>query len=124
MSYRPLGSKVQVAKADTTGLNTGNWTNAFDVAVLGAKVPTYECHHIAVTAVPSGATLTVFIGSRQWSSILLAGNAEWDPAQPMLLVPTDEVYFCWNRTASGTPPVVTMWLRYDPALGPAPIGGK
>lgn len=122
MSYVGLGSKVTTAKADPTGLNTGNWTNAFDVGVLGAKVPHYECHHISLTAVPSGATVIVYIGSRIWSSVLLAGNAEWDPAQPMLLTSTDEVYFAWNRAATGTPPIATMWLRYDPALVPATIG--
>lgn len=118
MGYRTLGSKVVPAVKDTTNLNPGNWTNAFDAAVLTVKVPTFECHHIAVTQVPAGATVTVFISTRQWSSVLLAGNSEWDPAQPMLLVPSDEVYFAWNRAATGTPPIVTMWLRYDPAINP------
>jgi hypothetical protein len=119
MSYIGLGRKKVVAAKDLTGLNTGNWTNAFDQAVLGAKVPYFECHHISAVQVPGVSTLTAYIGLDIWSAVVLAGNAEWDPAQPMLLTPGDEVYFAWNKAASGAPPVVTMWLRYDPAINPA-----
>lgn len=121
MSYVPLGSKVVKAVKDTTGLNPNNWTNVFDVGVLGAKVPVYEVYSIVVTQVPQGATLTAFVGSRQRSAALLAGSAEDDMAQPILMTPTDELFLCWNVAASGTAPVATVWLRYDPALAPPPI---
>lgn len=122
MSYVPLGSKLRTAAAgDVNSVSPGNWINTFDVAILGAKVAVYECYHIAVTAAPTGKTVTVYIGSRIWDSVPLSGNSGWDPAQPMLLTPTDEVFFAWNQAASGTAPVVTMWLRYDPAFQPGPI---
>jgi hypothetical protein len=125
VSYLPLGSKVTTAAAGgTQSLSPGNWINSFDVAKLAIRVATYECYHIAVTGAPVGKTLTVYIGARIWDSVPLAGNSGWDPAQPMLLTPADEVFFVWNQAATGTAPVVTMWLRWDPAVQPAPIGGS
>jgi len=123
VSYLPLGSKVTTAAlGGAQSLSPGNWINSFDIATLGAKVSNYECFHIAVTAAPAGKTLIVYINNRIWDSVLLAGNAGWDPAQPMLLTSSDEVFFVWN-TGSGSPPVITMWLRWDPAVQPAPITG-
>jgi hypothetical protein len=123
LSYVGIGRKKAVAAADLTGLNSGNWTNVFDHSVLGAKVPYFECYHISVTNVPALSTLTVFVGIDVFSAVLLAGDSEWDPAQPLPLTPDDDVYLCWNQAASGTPPTATMWLRYDPAINPANPGG-
>jgi hypothetical protein len=122
MSYISLGRKKAVAAADTTGLNEGNWTNAFTHSVLGANVPYFECHHMSAINVPGISVLTAYVTNDVWSSVQLAGNAEWDPAQPLLLRPDDDVYLCWNQPAEGTPPTCWMWLRYDPAINP-PLGG-
>jgi hypothetical protein len=122
VSYVGLGSKIATAAIDHTGLNPGNFTNSFNVAVLGAKVAYYEIYTMTVTGVPVLATVTAFVGTRVRTSALLAGNSEWDPSQPILMTPTDELYLCWNF-ATGTPPTATVWLRYDPAIQPVPQGG-
>lgn len=118
MSYIDLGRKKVTAAADLTGLNTGNWTNVFDHATLGANVSQFECYHISAVNVPALATLVVYKGADVWSAVELFGDAEWDPAQPMPLAPADDVYLCWDQPASGTPPLCWMWLRYDPAVNP------
>jgi hypothetical protein len=111
------------AAADNTGLNPGKFTNAFDVAVLGSKVAYYEIYTMTVTQVPVLAVVTAFVGTRVRTSALLAGNSEWDPSQPILMTPTDELYLCWDLPVTGTPPQATVWMRYDPALQPVPPGG-
>lgn len=120
MSYITLGSQVTTAAADTTGLNEGNWTNAFTVAELGAKVPYYEIYSMSVTGVPANGSVVAYVNNRIRSSAKLFGNAEWDPSQPILMTPDDELFLCWTAApASGTPPQATVWMRYDPAIQPA-----
>ena len=119
MSYIELGSREITAAADTSGLNPGNWTNAFDQSVLTVKVARYEVYSIVVTQVPSLATVIAYVNTRIRTSALLAGNSEWDPAQPILMAQADELYLCWDLAASGTPPAATVWMRYDPAVQPA-----
>lgn len=118
MSYIGLGRKKAVAAADLTGLNPGNWTNVFDHSVLKANISYFECHHMSAVNVPGISTLTVYVGNDVWSSVELFGSSEWDPSQPLILTPDDDVYLCWNQAATGTPPVCWMWLRYDPAIQP------
>lgn len=123
MSYISIGRKKTVAAADQTGLNTGNWTNDFSHSILLANVARFECYKITVINVPGIVTLTAYVGNDVYSSVVLYGNAEWDPSQPLPLSPDDDVYLCWESPATGTPPTAWMWLRYDPAVQPAAIGG-
>lgn len=118
MSYIGLGSRLALSATDTTGLNDGNATNAFPVNVLGAKVPYYEVYSITVRFVPVLSTITAYIGTRVRTSALLAGNAEWDPSQPILLTYSDELYLCWDIAEPDPPIEATIWLRYDPAIQP------
>lgn len=119
MSTIDLGFKKAVAALDTTGFNAGNWTNVFTHDVLGATVPSFECYRLVVKNIPTLATVTVYKGNVPFSSALLAGDAEWDPSQPMPLTPQDDAYVTWNIAAAGTPPVVWFYMRYDPAVNPA-----
>lgn len=117
MSYVGLGSRFNIAAKDATGMNAGNYTNAFTSGVLGINVANYELYHIVVSNVPAGAQATLYIGARQWGFTNPNGGSEWDPAQPMLLNPSEEVYFFWNLASTGAvKPQVTCWFRYDPAL--------
>jgi hypothetical protein len=119
VSYITLGSRVATAAADPTGLNAGNWTNAFTKQVLGANVPYFEIYSMSVTNVPVNGSLVAYVNSRMRSSAKLFGNAEWDPSQPILMTPGDELYIAWTAAAaSGTAPAATVWLRYDPAIQP------
>lgn len=117
--YVTLGSRVVTAAADTTGRNSGNFTNWFTPAVLGVDVPYFECHHILFTGAALLATATIWVGGAQWSFAAagFGGGAEWDPVNPLLLRPGDEVFFFWNTAStSASVPLVTMWLRFDASI--------
>lgn len=120
MSYIGLGKKKVVAVKDPTGLNTGNFTNVFDVRLLAAKVPFYEIYKVTVANGFTTTGLVWYQNADVWSSVTLSGGAEWDPQQPLQMTPQDETYFCWAKAFSSavTPPTVTCWLRYDPAINP------
>lgn len=121
-SYIGLNSRQTTATADDTGLNPGNWTNDFGTDLM-PSIAQYEIYHAVVTGAPAGATATITIGTRQISFTApgFGGGSEWDPAQPPIVMEGQEVYFLWNVAATGTPPVVTLWLRYDPAVPNNPV---
>jgi len=117
MSYIGLGPRMTTAAMDQTGRNTGNLTNAFTAAVLGFHVNQYECYHMVVTSVPSGAMGQVYVNASQWGFTFPNSGTEWDPAQPMILNSGMELDILWNVTSATTPaPIVTAWFRYDPAV--------
>lgn len=120
MSYIGLGKKKTTAVKDPTGLNDGNFTNVFDLRVLTAKVPFYEIYKVTVANGFTTTALTWYQNQDVWSSVTLSGGAEWDPVQPLQMTPDDETYFCWAKAFAGniTPPMVTCWLRFDPAINP------
>ncbi len=116
MTYISLGSRVVTAALDQTGLNTGNYSNSFTPAVLNVNVSYFEIYHMVVTQVMAGAQATIYLNNKNFGFCYPNIGAEWNPAQPLLLNPADELDFCWNVTASGTPPLVTAYLRYDPSI--------
>lgn len=118
MTLATLGSRQLPSAADATGLNTGNWTTAFTSDQLGVTVPEFEVYHAVVQGILPGATAVVTIGIRPFSYTSIgAAGAEWDPFQPPVLRPGDDLYFLWTTpVASGNPPTVTIWLRYDTAV--------
>lgn len=119
MSLIDLGRRKMLAVRDTSGLNPGNWTNTFTHDVIGVTVARFELYKITVQDVPGGfASPALFKGVDLFSTAVLAGNAEWDPAQPLPMAPEDDLYFTWDQPATGTPPTVWMWFRYDPAIQP------
>lgn len=125
MAYKRLNTRTLTGTADTTFRNTGNWTNAFTSDVINQQVAFFECHHMVVQAAPAGASATIYIGQVFYSftSPGAGAGSEWDPAQPMLLQPGDSVFFFWNAVATGTPPVVTMWFRYDDSIRDNQLAG-
>lgn len=108
---------MMTAAADETGLNTGNWTTAFTVADL-PSVAQFEIYHAVVTSVPAGASAVILIGGREISFTApgVGGGSEWDPNQAPIVLDGQEIDFLWTAAASGTPPVTTIWLRYDTTL--------
>jgi hypothetical protein len=116
VSYIGLGSRDSKAALDTTGLNGGNYTNAFTPALISSNVPFLEIYHMVVTNVPANAQATIFINNKYYGFCFPNVGSEWNPAQPILLNPGDEVDFCWNITASGPAPLATIYLRYDPLI--------
>lgn len=113
MAYAGLGSVYLDAALDDTGLNEGNWTTHFTPSDIGVTVPWFEVYHMVVSNARAGMTAPIFIGIRQWSWVQTGTGAEWDPAQPMLLEPSQDVFFYWDQQAVGIPPRVTLWMRYD-----------
>jgi hypothetical protein len=114
-TYIGLGNRSVTAAEDPTGLNPGNWTNAFTADVLGITVPQFEIYRGVVTSSPALGVAAIQVGVRQVSFTApgFGGGSEWDPSQPPILLPGQDLYFFWTAAASGTPPVVTLWLRYD-----------
>jgi hypothetical protein len=119
MSYIGLGSRgPNIALADSTGLNSGNYTNAFTPATLATNVAFFEIYHMIVANVPVGANAQIVVNNKPWGFTNPLFGSEWDPAQPLLMNPTDEIDFLWSIAASGQAPQVTIWLRYDPIIQP------
>jgi hypothetical protein len=118
-SYATLGSRMLIATADTTGQNTGNFTCWFSPAVVNVNIPVFEVYHVIFSGANLLDTVTIDVGATAWSFAAagFGGGAEWDPANPLLLIPGNDLYFYWSTpTSSTTTPVVTIWLRYDEDL--------
>jgi len=113
--YVGLGSRPLLATADDTGLNPGNWTNHYTGKVIAVNVPQFEVYHMVVTQAMPGTQAVIYAGPDQYSFVMPVGGSEWDPSQPLLLNPSQELVFAWNTPATGTPPKTTLWLRYDAA---------
>jgi hypothetical protein len=119
MPYVPLGARPLTATADTTGRNTGNWTNWYTPAILNTQIPYFEIYHLLFTGARVLDTVTIWVGTFQWSFATAGpgGGSEWDPVSPMLLRPSDEVFFFWSTPASvPNVPVVTAWLRFSTGI--------
>ena len=122
--YTTLQPVQLTAAADTTGLNAGNWTNAFESGDMPTVNPSFEVYHMTVTGGPPLASGIIYAPGLRfpYSTVQLdsSGNNEWDPSQPLLLKSGGEVYFLWASPVSGgSPPVVTLWPRYDTAIAKA-----
>lgn len=116
MTYAPLGSLRTVSKPDTTDLNPGNWTTVISVDEI-TSVAVSEIYHAAVEDNLPGAFAIITIGIRTFSFTQPQNGADWDPTNPPLLLPGQEIYFLWSTPSNtGSPPVVTTWWRYDPTL--------
>jgi hypothetical protein len=120
MSYIPLGFRgPQKGAADLTGRNTGNWTVTFTPNDLNVNVPFFEIYKIVVSGA-SGSTFNVYVDIAQWDTAIYGAQNAWDPNQPLLMKPGENLYFFYSDPVSdATPPIVTIWLRYDPDIQPA-----
>lgn len=124
--YLPCaGSPISLAAAaDTTGVNTGNLTNAFTINVLGTMPPIWEWYGGIVTganpaAVPVLGPCSVYLNKLKPVSFTFpaASGSEYDPGQPKQFRSGDELFFFWQVASNQTPvPVVTLFLRYDADL--------
>jgi len=118
MPYVTLGSRSAKGAADTTGQNKGNWTVQFAPKDLNVTETEFEIYKIVVTGAASSATFNVYVDAQQWDTAVYATNNSWDPTQPMPVRYGQTVYFYYSSASSdGHQPSVTVWLRYDPALG-------
>lgn len=116
--YFSLGARPVTATADTTGLNSGNWTAVLGHEVIGATTPYFELYHLYIkspTLVGVPTTATVMLNTNFWDVTLIGQANSWDPAQPLIMTPGDDLFVLFNVPTSTTPPpVVTGWFRYQP----------
>jgi hypothetical protein len=117
MAYLSLPARRVELAADKSGFNEGNLTFNFTNDVITAKPSQFELYHAAIpSGIPSGTLLTVYLGTQLFSVAQLESIGDWDPAQPMLLQPGQDVYACTNILIADLPtptPVMTCWFRYD-----------
>jgi hypothetical protein len=120
MALQTLGSRQVTATLDQTGLNTGNWTVQLTDQILNSNVDPYEIYHFFVSTVtqlqwsatPAVGQFQVWVNNVPWDNQPYSANNSWDPSQPLLLHPGDEVDFFFSF-GTGNPPIVTAWLRYN-----------
>lgn len=113
MPYRRLPPVQATAAADTTGNNAGNLTTSFDISELLNLEGTAEIYRAVAQNVTAGATALVAVNKFPTSANIFGTLAEWDPSQPPLILPGDEIYFYWSIPEAGTPPIVTLWMRQE-----------
>lgn len=122
MTLQTLGCRVITATMDQTGRNTGNWTAQCTDQAINVNVDPYQVYHIylATTQLLQWTTqgqaiagqFQVWINGNPWDNVPYSANNSWDPAQPMILHPGDEIDFFFSF-GTGSPPIVTLWLRYN-----------
>jgi hypothetical protein len=118
MTYTSLGPRTLVGTPDLTGNNAGNWTVQFspDIIALSTQIPVFEVYHIAVKGAP-GSSFTVSVDINLWDAVPQGFLNSWDPAEPLLLTQGNTLYFYYSDPITdGTPPTVTIWLRYNKDL--------
>jgi hypothetical protein len=113
-TYVPLGARGAVTGSeDLTGFNPGNWTIVFDPATMNCNVPYFEVCHIVVNGA-AGSSFSIYVDLAQWDTNQQGYKNSWDPAVPISMKPGQYLYFYWSDPdTDGTPPIVTIWLRYD-----------
>jgi len=117
VAYLTLGSRTAKGAADTTGTNKGNWTVSFTPAMLAVTETEFEVYKIVITGGSAAASFTVYVDTQQWDTAIYPAGNSWDPQQPLIVRYGQTVYFYLSSAATdGNQPVVTMWLRYEPAL--------
>lgn len=115
-SYGYLGKRGPVTGLlDTTGLNTGNWTVAFSPAILNVNISEFLIYKIQCAGA-LGSTFNLFIENVEWDVNVFGSQNSWhDDAGDNLVVRNGEnVYLMYSDAVTDlTPPVATLFLRYD-----------
>lgn len=117
MGYVTLGSRGPLLGGpDTSGLNPGNWTIRADQSVWVTQMPYFECYRMTVNG-KANSTMKIYLNQKLWEVSIPGGVNSWEGIQPMLLGPSDELFFCWDNPATdGLQPSATLWLRYDDSI--------
>jgi|ERR1700678_548668 hypothetical protein len=117
MTNVTLGSRGPVTgAADTSTHNPGNWTIAFTPDIINVNVSQFEVYKMVVSGA-NDTTFNVYVDNYLWDVGVYGTLNSWDPTQPLILRPGQTLYFCYSDpTTDDTPPVCTIWLRYDTAF--------
>lgn len=126
MSYVTLGSRGPITGTlDNTGLNPGNWTAAFTPNIINVQLSQFEVYKIVVFCAKLAlVTFDVYVDVQKWDTGVYGNRNSWDPTQPLILRAGQSLNFNYsNPTTDGTPPIVWIWMRYDPAIS-TPVQGQ
>jgi hypothetical protein len=114
--YRDLGpTQLLTAVLDTTAANpvlAGGFMITADQSKLNFRAALTEVYQIAIDG-PVGSSFALYRNTRLWNWVQQGWRNTYDPANPLVVRPGDNLFFYWN-TAAGTPvPQATIWMRYD-----------
>lgn len=101
-------------RADTTGLNPGNWSIIIDQAQMGIQVPQAEIYEMSITAAV-GATMTMYKNGKNPRVFLQGFNhlTAKDGAGEYIKT-GDQIWLCFSDSiADNTPPTCVYQLRVD-----------
>jgi hypothetical protein len=117
MTYTTLGARGPITGiADNTTRNSGNWTVTFDPVILNVNMSEFEVYKMIVKGAV-GSAFDVYVDQKQWDTSVFGQSNSWDPMQPLIMRPGETLYFFYNDpTSDNSPPVITIWLRYDPLV--------
>lgn len=118
-AYVDLGPRGPLTgKKDQSGMNPNKWTIAFTPDILSCNVPQFEVYKMIVSGA-NNTTFDVYRENKQWDTAIYGTRNSWDPVQPLVMIPGMTLYFLYSDLVTdNTPPVATIWLRYDAALWP------
>jgi hypothetical protein len=112
--YQDLGPRTATGVADPANkVAAGDWTVSFPASVLSVNVPLFEVYHMAVNG--PGGYILLYRNEDFWDTTNYGGQNSWDPQQPLLLRPGDDLTFYWSVSAAPAP-MVTIWLRHNAGL--------
>jgi hypothetical protein len=99
-----------------TSFNPGNWTISLDPSVLNVstQIRYFEVYKMIVHGAP-GTVFDVRVDNNIWDTAVFGAQNSWDPIQPLQMQQGQTLYFLYSDPVTdNTPPIVTVWLRYDP----------
>jgi hypothetical protein len=131
VAYVLLGSRIQTGVSDAQADAQVNpfrpktgWDVIFHPNDLATNITVFEVYQISLDG-PVGSSGAVLIDGHIWNYVGQFWRNSYDPQQPLILKQTQTLQFCWDAAFTSPPynqssniqPVVTIWLRYDPAVG-------
>lgn len=115
MTYKTLGARgPAVGKADQTGKNPGNWTITFTPDILNFTVSEVYVYKATFSGA-LGSSFDVYIESAKWDSKIFGNQNSWEDNSDTLVLRIGETLYLFydNPVTDLTPPVATLFLRYN-----------
>ncbi len=117
-TYLRLPPVMLKATADTSGRNAGNWSAIFSQSLYRINVPLFELSHASITNASAGAFVELLVGTDVYGGTAInsqQGIIEYDPTNPPIIVPGQDISFLFGNSPTGTvpAPTVTAFFRFD-----------
>lgn len=116
--YIGLPPVPKTASADSTGMNTGNYSVTFAASDFNAYVPYMEVTRLVITGGIELAEVKLYAGTQLVDSgnVGFNGITSWAPRIGLKLTPGQEFNVLFAIATSAAAPDVTLWLQYDAAI--------